>query len=146
MMVGLIAILIGFIYYLLIPKNRIDMIYKEENITIEQVMKNSYIKEIKILPKGLMASAEIVLSKDSIDNIVNLMKNKIDDKNIKGMDAEIKNEKIKIYVPYKLINLIDTQIELDAIPKIDYNNLVIRIDNVKIGKLKINNEIVGKNN
>ena len=144
MTVILITILIGVMYYLLIPKNRIDMVYSVEDVTTEKIMKNFYIEEFKILPKGLKASADIVLSKDTVNNITNLIKNKIDNKNIQGIYSETKNEKIKIYVLYKLINLIDTQIELDAIPKIDHNNLIIRIDNVKIGKLKISNEIVEK--
>lgn len=135
-----IIVLLAIMYYLLIPKNFIDT--NSENIKKTDVLKESYIKNLKVKPDGFKIKTDIVLTQNSLNNIGNLLIKQSQNDDIESIFMKIEDKGVKSYIPYKLMGLINTQIELYAIPDVEKNNVKIKIDNVKLGKINLNDKMV----
>ncbi len=58
--------------------------------------------------------------------------------------VEMKNGKIKVAGPYKVFDLVNSQYELELRPTLKDGNLVVSLENVKIGKFKLSDKMLEK--
>lgn len=139
-----IIIFIFFIYYLLTPMNVIDIEDKVEKINNKENLKDIYLKDLEIYEKGLEANIKLVIEENKLNSILN--SNFLDEihSNIENIYVNLNEKKLHVYIPYKVINLIYTQIEFEATPKVDKDKFYIIIENAKLGKINISDNIVSK--
>ncbi len=138
-----IMILVGTVYYFLIPDNYAYIEGEDEKIKNKQALEEIYLKDFEIYPEGLEASIKLVVEENKFNSVLNSMLDN-SKSNIESIYVNLNENNLYVYIPYKIINLIDTQIEFKAIPKVDKNKFYITIDDAKLGKININDNIVSK--
>lgn len=138
-----IIIMVGTVYYFLTPDN--SAYIESQNKKIENIgtLEEIYLKDFKIYSKGLKASIKLVVEENKLNSILNSMLDK-SNSNIESIYVNLGESDLSVYIPYKIIDLIDTQIEFKAMPKVDKNKFYITINNAKLGKININDNIVSK--
>lgn len=135
-----IIILVGTIYYFLTPYN---YVYIESQNEKKGNREEIYLKDFEVYSKGLKASIDLVVKENKFNSILSSMLNK-SNSNIESIYVNFEENNLYVYISYKIINLIDTQIEFKAKPKVDKNEFDITINNAKLGKININDNTVSK--
>ena len=137
-----ILILLGAVYYLLTPENRIYV--KEENkiITYKDIIEGYFLKSCKLLRNPLGLKGNIVVSDDEFRNIIYTLMTKYNINEIKDTYIEIEEQDIKVSSPYEILGFLQSQYELILVPKVVDNTLNIKVTNLKLGKIKISNTIL----
>lgn len=127
---------------MLIPSKKVILDTNNKIITIEDLLKENFIESFEILnnPIGLKGTLEI--SQDVFRDILYtiIMKYNIDE--FKFTETTLHDNYIKIKVPNRVLNFIDTQYEVNIYPNVIDNNLQLKLKDLKIGKLKLPNSIV----
>ncbi len=141
----IIAIFIGGGYYLLTPTENIAIYNEGKIITTEDVLKGSFINDIKINYNPLSLKGRIAISEKEFKDIIYTTAKKNNIKELENMNISINNNKIKLIYPYNILGFINTQLEVYLNPNINNNNLEITIDNAKLGKLNISDKLVANN-
>lgn len=142
--ISVITVIIGFgSYYALTPNEPIDTSSKGKVITVDEILKGSFIKSGKVYTNPLRIAGTIAIDKEKFKDIVyTIAKNK----NITELEkiyTEIAKEKIKFIYPCKIIK-INSQVEINLIPSIENGNLKLTLTNAKVGKINVNNKVLSK--
>ena len=133
--------MISGIYFMLIPSEKL-ILDNNKVITIEDVLKENFIESFEILnnPIGLKGTLEI--SQEIFREILYTVAMKYNIDELKFTETTLHDKYIKIKVPNKVLNFIETQYEVNIYPKVIDNNLHLKLKDLKIGKLKLPNSIV----
>lgn len=142
----ILIVSLGVMYYLLIPQEKIE---KSSNkiISIEEILKKisiDNISEIELIKNPIKLKGTISISDDEFENIIYTIMNKYNSKDSEYIDINIDNKKIKITYPYKILNFIESKLEVNLHPSIVNNDINIIFNNVKLGKINISNKMIEK--
>ena len=141
----IIVILIGGMYYTFTPDKKINYNNSDCNIiTKEEFLKGNFIESFNILTDPIRLEGAIAVSNDEFRDIIyTVMTNyNYNTDDLKYSNITLHNNYIKVIMPYKLLNIIDTQYEFNIYPTLVDNNLHLNLREFKIGKLKLSNKIV----
>lgn len=141
----IIVILIGGMYYTFTPDKKINFNDSDCNIiTTEELLKGNFIESFNILTDPIRLEGAIAVSSDEFRDIIyTVMTNyNYNTDDLKYSNITLHNNYIKVIMPYKLLNIIDTQYEFNIYPTLVDNNLHLNLREFKIGKLKLSNKIV----
>lgn len=141
----IIVILIGGMYYTFTPDKKINFNNSDCNIiTTEELLKGNFIESFNILTDPIRLEGAIAVSNDEFRDIIyTVMTNyNYNTDDLKYSNITLHNNYIKVIMPYKLLNIIDTQYEFNIYPTLVDNNLHLNLREFKIGKLKLSNKIV----
>ena len=141
----IIVILIGGMYYTFTPDKKINFNNSDCNIiTTEELLKGNFIESFNILTDPIRLDGVIAVSNDEFRDIIyTVMTNyNYNTGDLKYSNITLHNNYIKVIMPYKLLNIIDTQYEFNIYPTLVDNNLHLNLREFKIGKLKLSNKIV----
>lgn len=144
-LISIIIILIivtGGIYYSLIPKERITQSTNNKIITEQELLQDASIDEFQLVKNPLRLKGKISISNDEFQNIIYTFMNKYNLDDFKYANVDIDNKKIKIKYPYKVLGFIDSQLEVNLIPKVVDNKLNIVITEAKLGKINISDKVL----
>ncbi|MEG1310647.1 MAG: hypothetical protein RSD47_01445 [Romboutsia sp.] len=142
----ILIVSLGVMYYLLIPQEKIE---KSSNkiISIEEILKKisiDNISEIELIKNPIKLKGTISISDDEFENIIYTIMNKYNSKDSEYIDINIDNKKIKITYPYKILNFIESKLEVNLHTSIVNNDINIIFNNVKLGKINISNKMIEK--
>ena len=141
----IIVILIGGMYYTFTPDKKINFNNSDCNIiTTEELLKGNFIESFNILTDPIRLEGAIAVSNDEFRDIIyTVMTNyNYNTDDLKYSNITLHNNYIKVIMPYKLLNIIDTQYEFNIYPTLVDNNLHLNLREFKIGKLKLSNKVV----
>ncbi|MEF9990646.1 MAG: hypothetical protein RRZ84_06435 [Romboutsia sp.] len=135
-----VLIFMGGVYYMIIPKHSITFNESYKTVTIEDLIKGSYIDKFEVLSKPIRLKGNLVIKNEDFKNIIYTTMKKYDLEEFKTTHIEINNNKLNITFPYKVLNVIDTQGKVDLFPTVIDDSLIINLENLEIGKLNLNNK------
>lgn len=137
----ILLIVLGGGYYLLTPNQKVTI---TTNIDSEEILKNSHLQNVSIKLVPPKVQGDVVISQDSLEKGLPVVVKKLNPNEQLEFLAKIEDGSIKVYVPYKVLGFIDTQLELTMNPIVENNNVKLQVVNAKLGKIKISEEIVKK--
>ncbi|HSQ87193.1 DUF2140 domain-containing protein [Romboutsia sp.] len=135
-------ILLG-IYYALIPRDRVNIV-EGKFITSEELLTGSFIDYFEVLENPLRLEGKIAISDEEFKNVVYTVMTTYDIQELKNVYIDVSNNAIKVISPYKVLGLIDSQIEVNLNPSVVDNNLNIKLTDFKLGKIKISDKTVSE--
>lgn len=147
-LLSLIVILLvftGIVVYTLTPKERYDVSSQNNEIIDEEYLsKGSYINSMEVVKNPLRMVGKVSVSEDEFRNLIYTLMNKHGIKELENNFVEMKDGKIKVAGPYKVFGLINSQYELELRPTLKGENLIVSLENVKLGKFKISDKMLEK--
>ena len=138
----ILAIAIWLLYYLLIPNERTSQNSDNKIITTEELFQNSSINEFELVKNPLKLKGKISVSDNEFQNIIYTAMNKNNVEELKDANVNIHNNKIRITYPYKILGFIDSQLEVNLVPRVSENKLNILVTEAKLGKINISDKIL----
>ncbi|MRN24673.1 hypothetical protein EAI30_08595 [Romboutsia ilealis] len=142
MIVVIITILLGGAYFMLLPSEKVTLDTNNKIITIEDLLKDNFIESFEILNNPIRLKGILEISQEEFRDILYTVITKYNIEEFKRNETTLHDDFIKIKAPYRILNFIDTQYEVNIYPSIIGNNLHLKLKDVKIGKLKLPNSIV----
>ena len=142
--IAVIVIIMGIVYYLLVPDETVNIDTKNKIITTEDLIRESSINSFKVLGKPLVIQGELAISSKEFKNIIYTLMDKYNIKELKHTYIQINKNKIKTIYPYKILGIINSQYEIDIVPSVENNNLNVKLTNLKVGKLKISDKLLNR--
>lgn len=140
-----LIIAIGGGYYLLTTNENITANKTNKIITIEEILKGSFIEKVEINNNPLRLKGKISISEQEFKDIVYTIANKNNIEELEKSNIFIEDDKVVLDYPYKVLGLINTQLQVHINPKIINNNLELTLSNAKLGKINISEKIVANN-
>lgn len=137
-----LIIIIGGVYYSLTPKEIASQNANNKIITAEELLKSSSIDKFELVKNPLRLKGKISISGDEFQNIIYTIMNKYNVEDFKYTNVDIDNNKIKVIYPYKALGFINSQLEVNLIPRVVENNLNIELTDAKLGKINISDEVL----
>ncbi len=141
----ILIIVIGGGYYLLTPNESITSNNENKIITIEEILKGSFINKVEINNNPLRLKGKISISQQEFKDIVYTIANKNNIYELEKANIFINDNKLELIYPYKILGFIDTQIKVYLNPKVVNNNLELTLSNAKLGKINISDKLVVNN-
>ena len=138
-----LGVMLFGIYYALIPSERIDVV-EGRIITSEELLTGSFIDSAEVLKDPLRLQGKISMSGEEFKNVVYTVMTEYNIKELKNVYINVNNNLIRVISPYKILGVIDSQIEADLNPSVVDNNLNVKLTHFKLGKIKVNDKIVRK--
>lgn len=127
---------------MLIPSKKVTLDTNNEIITIEDLLKGNFIESFEILNNPIRLKGTLGISQEEFRDILYTVMTKYNIEEFKHVETTLHDNYIKIKVPNRVLNFIDTQYEVHIYPSIIDNNLHLKLKDLKIGKLKVPNSIV----
>ena len=127
---------------MLIPSKKVTLDTNNKIITIEDLLKENFIESFEILNNPIGLKGTLGISQDEFSDILYTVMMKYNIEEFKRNETTLHDNYIKIKVPNRVLNFIDTQYEVNIYPSIIDNNLHLKLKDLKIGKLKLPNSIV----
>ncbi|RDY27983.1 hypothetical protein CHL78_006680 [Romboutsia weinsteinii] len=137
-----ILILLGALYYLLIPTNKIYLERDNKIITYKDLIEGDFLKSCELLENPLGLKGNIEVSNKEFRNIIYTLMKKYNISELKDTYIEIEDKNIKVSSPYEVLGFIESQFELTLVPKVVNNRLNIKVTDSKLGKINISNNIL----
>lgn len=137
-----IVILVGGAYYMLIPQKKVSINEDAKVITTEELLKGNFIESFEILKNPIRLEGSLAVSSNEFKDIIYTIMTKYNIEELRYSNIYLNDNFIKVIMPYKLLNFIDTQLEMKIYPTIIDNNLYLKLKDFKIGKIKVNDSIV----
>lgn len=137
----LIGLIIGVAYYLLIPREKIEVDTNTKLITAEDILKGSFIDYGEILKNPLRLKGKISITNEEFKNIIYTIMTKNNINEFKKVYIDLSENKIRAIIPYRILG-INTQIDVNLQPYAKDNELYFTLTNLKIGKLKVSDNIL----
>lgn len=141
----ILIIIIGLEYYLLTPNRGIISNNESKVLTIEDILKNSFIDKAQIKKNPARLYGKVSISDQELKDIIYTIANKNDIYELKKVYTFIDKNKILLVYPYKIFGFINTQLQISINPKIINNNLELILSDAKIGKINISDKIISNN-
>ncbi|WP_042274137.1 hypothetical protein [Faecalimicrobium dakarense] len=138
----ILIIITGGLYYSLIPNERVTQNTNNKIVTEQDLLKNASIDEFQLVKDPLRLKGEISISRDEFQNIIYTVMNKYNVEEFKNSNVDIKDSKVKIKYPYKVLGFIDSQLEVNLIPTVVENKLNILLTDAKLGKINISDKVL----
>ncbi|MFL8675941.1 DUF2140 domain-containing protein [Clostridioides sp. GD02404] len=144
-LIVIVIVFTGIIVYTLKPKERYDVSSQNNEIIDEEYLsKGSYINSMEVVKNPLRMVGKVSVSEDEFRNLIYTLMHKHGIKELENNFVEMKDGKIKVAGPYKVFGLINSQYELELIPTLKGENLIVSLENVKLGKFKISDKMLEK--
>ncbi|RDY22680.1 DUF2140 domain-containing protein [Romboutsia maritimum] len=140
----ILAIIIGVGYYLIKPEKNMNVSTNYKMVTTEELLRGSFIDNFELEKNPLRLKGQLSVSNEEFRDIIYTIMSKHNIDNLKYTDIKIKDDVIHAIGPYKVFGVIDSNYEVELIPKIKNNNLTITLTNFKIGKIKIKDSMLAK--
>lgn len=138
-------VFIGIVVYILTPKERYEVSSQNNEIIDEEYLsKGSYINSMEIVKNPLRMVGKVSVSEDEFRNLIYTLMQKHGIKELENNFVEMKDGKIKVSGPYKVLGLINSQYELELRPTLKGENLIVSLENVKLGRFKISDKMLEK--
>lgn len=138
-------VFIGIVVYILTPKERYDVSSQNNEIIDEEYLsKGSYINSMEVVKNPLRMVGKVSVSEDEFRNLIYTLMQKHGIKELENNFVEMKDGKIKVAGPYKVLGLINSQYELELRPTLKGENLIVSLENVKLGRFKISDKMLEK--
>ncbi|MBY2478709.1 DUF2140 domain-containing protein [Clostridioides difficile] len=138
-------VFIGIVVYILTPKERYDVSSQNNEIIDEEYLsKGSYINSMEVVKNPLRMVGKVSVSEDEFRNLIYTLMQKHGIKELENNFVEMKDGKIKVAGPYKVLGLINSQYELELVPTLKGENLIVSLENVKLGRFKISDKMLEK--
>lgn len=137
-----LVILLGVGYYSIMPSYPQNTDNKEKLITAEDLVKGTYIESFQVSMDPLRLKGKLSITDEEFSNIVYTLKEKYNIEELKDTFINVKDNKVYVIGPYKLFGFINTQYSTEIDPSIVDNDLVMKLSNLKIGKIKLSDSML----
>lgn len=127
---------------MLIPQKKVSINEDAKVITTEELLKGNFIESFEILKNPIRLEGSLAVSSNEFKDIIYTIMTKYNIEELRYSNIYLNDNFIKVIMPYKLLNFIDTQLEMKIYPTIIDNNLYLKLKDFKIGKIKVNDSIV----
>lgn len=146
-LVGVIVVLImavgGFIYALQ-PEGGIQKdTTGNREITKEDIIQMNILDSLEFKKETNNFEGSISFTEEDISNILYTFMKNYDIDDIISNDIEISGKNLIIKAPIN-VEFINTQAEISILPSVENGNLIVNIENVKIGKINLPKIILSK--
>lgn len=140
-----LILLVGSLYYFLIPKDKMEINANKKLVTIEDLVKGTYIDHFEVATDPVRLKGKLSLSDEEVRNIVYTLSHKYEINELESIYIKVINNKINVFFPYEIFGFIKTQCELEIVPSVVNDNLIIELRNLKLGKIKLSDKILANN-
>ena len=144
-LIVIVLVLASIVVYILTPKERYDVSSQNNKIIDEEYLsKGSYINSMEVVKNPLRMVGKISVSEEEFKNLIYTLMQKHGINELENNFVEMKSGKIKVAGPYKVFGLVNSQYELELRPTLKDGNLVVSLENVKLGKFKLSDKMLEK--
>lgn len=138
-----VVVIAGIGYFSLIPSYKINEEYEPKKISVGDFVKATYVDSFEARTNPIRLMGTLSTSDEDFKDVIYTLTQKYEVEELKNIYISVEENKIKIIKPYKILGFINTQYTMDMSPSIKDSNLVLTLSNLKIGKIKLSDNMLG---
>lgn len=143
MIVSIFFLLLSTSVYLITPRKPLELnSHILSNKIPTDIVNGISISDIQVEDDYNSATGKLIVPSTNLQAVLGPLKDKLSKKGLPGLEIEISDEKIDLYLPIKIVSSVNSQVKASLIPSISTTgNLELAVDSMSMGKIQFSDEL-----